>query len=240
MPPRSQNLSFTAEFIEEICLEIFAATCTKKIDKKSGKEVKTYKKVKNAKVEIISISLVKSDKGQQLLFDYQSAEGIRRTVSTFNFMSDFTLAWDVTPEWSDLKDRIHKPLNSNFSPIESYALHDLFCQWFQSDAFVQHITVLSDQRVYAPELIKLLLLFIAYQQERSSKAVELGGYSLTMEIDLDHVVVIFKDYIEKYISGLSEDFVHLKKYYNVSQFTLSAAATRKIESIQVTPSTPDV
>ena len=241
MPPRSQNLSFTAEFIEETCLEIFAATFTKKIDKKSGKEVKTYKKVKNAKVKIISVSLVKSDKGQQLRFDYQSAEGIRRTVSTFNFMSDFTLAWDVTPEWSDLnKYRIHKPLNSNFSPIESYALHDLFSQWFQSDAFVQHITVLSDQGVYAPELIKLLLLFIAYQQERSSKAVELGGYSLTMEIDLDRVVVIFKEYIKEYISGFSEDFVHLKKYYNVSQFTLSAAATREIESIQVTPSTPDV
>jgi len=240
MPPRSQNLSFTAEFIEETCLEIFAATFTKKIDKKSGKEVKTYKKVKNAKVEIISVSLVKSEKGQQLLFDYQSAEGIRRTVSTFNFMSDFTLAWDVTPEWSDLKYRIHKPLNSNFSPIESYALHDLFCQWFQSDAFVQHITVLSDQGVYAPELIKLLLLFIAYQQERSSKAVELGRYSPTMEIDLDRVVDSFKKDIKKYISGLSEDFVHLKKHYNVSQFTLSAAATREIESIQVTPSTPDV
>jgi hypothetical protein len=242
MPPRSQNLSFTAEFIEEICLEIFAATCTKKIDKKSGKEVKTYKKVKNAKVEIISVSLVKSEKGQQLLFDYQSAEGIRKTVSTFNFMSDFTLAWDVTPEWSDLNkyQRIHKPLNSNFSPIESYALHDLFGEWLQSDAFVQNITVLSDQGVYAPDLIKLLFLFIAYQQGRYSKAVELGGYSLTMEIDLDRVVVIFKEYIKEYISGLSEDFVHLKKHYNVSQFTLSAAATREIESIQVTPSTPDV
>lgn len=242
MPPRSQNLSFTAEFIEEICLEIFAATCTKKIDKKSGKEVKTYKKVKNAKVEIISLSLVKSEKGQQLLFDYQSADGIRRTVSTFNFMSDFTLAWDVTPEWSDLnKYRIHKPLNSNLSPIESYALHDLFSHWFQSDAFVQQITVLSDQRVYAPELIKLLLLFIAYQQERYSKAVEVYGYyPLTMEIDLDRVVVIFKEHIKEYISCLSEDFVHLKKHYNVSPFTLSAAVTREIESIQVTPSTPDV
>lgn len=105
---------------------------------------------------------------------------------------------------------------------------------------MQHITVLSDQGVYAPELIKLLLLFIAYQQERSSKAVELGGYSLTMEVDLDRVVVIFKEYIKEYISGFSEDFVHLKKYYNVSQFTLSAATTREIESIQVTPSTPDV
>jgi hypothetical protein len=61
-----------------------------------------------------------------------------------------------------------------------------------------------------------------------------------MEIDLDRVVVIFKEYIKEYISGLSEDFVHLKKHYNVSQFTLSAAATREIESIQVTPSTPDV
>jgi hypothetical protein len=240
MPPRSHNLSFTAEFIEETCLEIFAATFTKKIDKKSGKEVKTYKKVKNAKVEIISVSLVKSEKGQQLRFDYQSAEGIRRTVSTFNFMSDFTIAWDVTPEWSAINYRIHKPLNSNFSPIESMALHDLFCQWLLSDAFVQHITVLSGQGVYAPELIKLLFLFIAYQQGRYSKAVELGEYSLTMEIDLDRVVVIFKEYIKEYISGLSEDFVHLKKHYNVSQFTLSAAATREIESIQVTPSTPDV
>jgi len=235
-----QNLSFVSESVETTQLELIPATCTTKIKTdKHGKAqlVKTYKTAKNAKVEVISVTLLASERGQQLVFRYTNGLELTQDVAFFTLLIDGKIIWDTKPLFTQAKALTYKPVNSNFSPIEGDDLEEIFSKWLTSEAFSQQVTILSDTGIYTPALVKLLFLFIAYQEGRYYKCVELGGYSKTMEIDLDRVVVIFKEYI----SGLSEDFsVHLKKHYNVSQFTLSAAATPPIESIQVTPSTPDV
>ncbi|MEG4579058.1 hypothetical protein QUA71_05400 [Microcoleus sp. MON1_C5] len=227
-------------------LQVVKARVTEKEKVVNGQLVKTkiFKEVAKAKTDTLTVRLTTSDLGQQLTFCFQrggneedAKDPTSRVLATFTMKKNFELTMVCNQEFNAINSYTYKPLLTAFPGIEAGSVSDVFSQWLCTDEFVEHLKIVSAKKGYTPALVKMLFLFIAYQQERYSKFVELGEYSKTMEIDLDRVVAIFKEYI----SGFSEDFsVHLKKHYNVSQFTLSAAATPAIESIQVTPSTPDV
>jgi hypothetical protein len=227
-------------------LQVVKAKVTSKEKVVNGQLVttKVFKEVAKAKTDTFTVRLTTSDLGQQLTFCFQrggndedAKDPTSRILATFTMKKNFELTMVCNTEFNEMNSYIYKPLLTAFPGIEAESVSDVFSQWLCTDEFFEHLKIVSAKKGYTPGLVKMLFLFIAYQKVRYSKFVELGEYSKTMEIDLDRVVAIFKEYI----SGFSEDFsVHLKKHYNVSQFTLSAAATREIESIQVTPSTPDV
>ncbi len=234
-----QRLSFASESVEYTQLEMLPATTAIKIKKgKNGEEdtqIKEFKPVKNAKVEILSIHLQSGDTGQQLIFRYTNGNDITQDVALFTLSSDTNLPiekrvnWETTPLFTQTKALTYKPINSNFPGIETISLERVISEWVISPAFAIHLTVLCEMGHYTPDLVKMLILCISYLEVRDDVRVEESGkFNKDMKVDLNLVTIRFKEQM----SGLMEDTPRLFRFLDVSQFTLSPASQESIPQIE--------
>ena len=233
-----KRLSFASESVEFTQLEMLPATTSIKIKKgKNGEEdteVKEFKPIKDAKVEILTIALQPSEKGQQLVFKYTSGNDHTQDVAFFSLLADESLpteqrvTWETTPVFTQAKALKYLPVNSNFPGIETISLERVVSEWIISPAFANHLTVLCEMGHYTPDLVKMLILCISYLEVRDDIRVERDGkFSKSMAIDLNLVLARFKEQMV----GLMEDTPRLSKFLDVSQFTLAPAReeTKQIE-----------
>jgi hypothetical protein len=235
-----QRLSFASESVEYTQLELLpAATSIKTKKGKNGEEdtqTKEFKPVKDAKVEILSINLQSSERGQQLIFRYTTGNDITQDVAFFTLSSNTTLpieqriTWETTPLFTQTRQLVYKPVNSNFPGLEAISLALVVSEWLMSPAFANHLTVLCDMGHYTPDLVKMLILCISYLEVRDDLRVEEDGrFSKSMNVDLGLVVARFKEQM----SGLIEDTPRLSKHLDVSQFTLAPATdSEEIKEIE--------
>ena len=237
-----KRLSFASESVEFTQLEMVAATTSTKTKKgKKGEEdteVKEFKPVKDAKTEILTISLETTEKGKQLIFRYTNAIDFTQDIAFFTLSNDESLpiekriSWETTALFTQTKALKYLPLNSNFPGIEVISLERVVAEWIISPAFFEHLTVLCDMGHYTPDLVKMLILCISYLEVRDDVRVEKDGrFSKSMDVDLGLVVARFKEQMV----GLIEDTPRLSKFLDVSQFTL-APATESKEVKEIEPS----
>lgn len=232
-----KRLSFASESVEFTQLEMVAATTSIKTKKgKNGEEdtqIKEFKPVKDAKTEIITISLETNEKGKQLIFRYTNAVEFTQDIAFFTLSSDEKLpiekriTWETTALFTQTKALKYLPLNSNFPGIETISLERVVAEWIISPAFFNHLTVLCEMGHYTPELVKLLILCISYLEVRDDVRVDRDGkFSKSMMFDLNLVTVRYKEQM----AGLIEDTPRLSKFLDVSQFTLAPASEPAEES----------
>lgn len=225
-----KRLSFASESVEFTQLEMLPATTFIKTKKgKNGEEdaeVKEFKPIKDARVEILTIALQPSDKGQQLVFRYTNAIEFTQDIAFFTLSGDENLpiekriTWETTTLFTQTKSLKYLPVNSNFPGIETISLARVVEEWLMSPAFVNHLTVLCEMGHYTPDLVKMLILCISYLEVRDDVRVERDGkFSKSMTLDLNLVLARFKEQM----AGLIEDTPRLSKFLDVSQFTLAPA-----------------
>lgn len=194
-----------------------------------------YKEIKGESPKEISVTWTEDQLGQHLLLKDNTA-----TVATFSLLNDKTIVWQPLEAYEREQTRIIAiPTNRNNDLVIAETLFSFFEQWLYSKPFAQRLDQLSKELVYPPRLVKLLLLFMAYQEERSDKGQDAAKLSMMMNISLDSVVQKFKFYIEQ----LTGDVAYMQRLYSLDEkFILSPAkpTTPAIESIQVTHSTSDV
>lgn len=223
-----KRLSFASASVEFTQLEMLPATTSIKTKKgKNGAEdieVKEFKPIKDAKVEIVTISLETNEKGKQLVFRYTNAIEFTQDIAFFTLSSNESLpiekriTWETTTLFTQTKSLKYLPVNSNFPGIETISLASVVEEWLMSPAFASHLTVLCEMGHYTPDLVKMLILCISYLEVRDDVRVERDGkFSKSMTLDLNLVLARFKEQM----SGLIEDTPRLSKFLDVSQFTLA-------------------
>lgn len=208
---------------EYMILEVLPATTA--IKEKIVGGITTYKKefkVKaKAKPDILKVRLTKSDLGQQLTFGYQRAgddtkdiptDQIATPVATFTFSKDFTLSMTTTTEFNMTRSLIYLPLNTNFPGIDAQKLSGVFGQWLLIGQFFEHIKILSAMGDYTPELVKMLMLYVSYQDVKVAKLEESGGWVKDEEISLTDVALVFKDNMARLRTELPKP--KMAKFYN--------------------------
>lgn len=234
-----RNVSGTGVSRDYITFSYVDGVAKEKENKKTGEIETIYVERKAKKGEVIipkKLVIVRQEDsyGQHLLLCKDVV-----TVATFTFGMDTELSFNPTFYWDDPVDYIAIPTNTKFKPIESVSNSDFFSQWLTSPQFAEHLSILAERRTYTPKLVKLLLLWVAYQTERSNLSASTGRLTEQLDVDLNNVAGIFQGYI----AALTGEVAYMQRLYSVDEkFTLSPAkpTTPAIESIQVTPSTPDV
>lgn len=211
--------------------------------KKDKANQDVYKKVKGAADEAIAVTLVEDEQGQKLLFTYSNSittKGEPKTVASFNLLSNMTLEWNVDPEFDKVQKRISMSAFSGLV-IKSAGLDDLFLTWLKDDEFVDHAKTMASRLVYPPKLMKMILLWIAYMDIRSTQGWTEGQQLFDdMNVSLDKVGSKFKQMILDFVGSVN----YMMPYYTVPDtFKLYSPGElpqlQSAENIKVVTQEPD-
>lgn len=181
---------------------------------KSNQDV--YKKVKGAADEVIAVSLIESEEGQKLQFTYSNSitnKGEPKIVASFNLLPNMTLEWNADPEFDKVQKRISMAAFSGLV-IKSAGLDDLFLTWLKDDEFVDHAKTMASRLVYPPKLVKMILLWVAYMDIRSTQGWTEGQQLFDdMEVPLDKVGRKFKQMILDFVGNVN----YMLPYYTIPE-----------------------
>jgi len=210
------NLQVSHEYCQ---LDVVAAKVAEKTKIVNGQEtiVRTFKEISKAKTDILRVQLLSYDAGQQLNFsmmrggdDEDAKDPTTRILATFTMFKDFKLSMVSNNEFNRITAYTYKPLITAFSGIEASTLSGVFGQWLVTEEFFSHLKILSAKGGYTPALVKMLVLYISYQDVKQETLENITGQlSQSMEVDVQRVATIFK----ANMAELKSEIPRMAKYY---------------------------
>jgi len=235
------NLQVSHEYCQ---LDLVAAKVVEKPKVVNGQEtiVKTFKEINKAKTDILRVQLLSYDAGQQLNFsmmrggnDEDAKDPTTRILATFTMTKDFKLSMVSNNEFNRISSYTFKPLITAFSGIEANTLSGVFGQWLGTEEFFSHLKIISSEGGYTPALVKMLVLYISYQDVKQETLEQLTGQlSHGMEIDVNRVAQVFK----ANMAELKSDIPRMAKYYQselmISPSTEENKAIEPAENLEAT------
>ena len=215
----SKNIGSFQVSHEYTQLQVVEAKITEKVKKENGQEVKTkiFKEVSKAKTDILTARLTASDLGQELTFRMQrggnkedAKDPLGRVLATFTMTKDFQLSMVCTHEFNAIDSHIYKPLLTAFPDIEAQSISDVFSQWLCTDEFFSHLQIVSAKKGYTPALIKMLVLYISYQDVKDETGTRLGQLTSDTVIDVQEVAKVFRANMQELQTKLPKMAEHYK------------------------------
>lgn len=215
----SKNIGSFQVSHEYTQLQVVKAKITEKTKVVNGQEVKTkvFKEVTKAKTDILTARLTASDLGQELTFRMQrggneedAKDPLGRVLATFIMTKDFKLSMVCTHEFNTIDSYIYKPLLTAFPDIEAQSVSDVFSQWLCTDEFFSHLQIVSAKKGYTPALIKMLVLYISYQDVKDETGTRLGQLTSDTIIDVQEVAKVFRANMQELQTKLPKMAEHYK------------------------------
>ena len=200
-------------------LQVIKAKVTEKEKVVKGKsvKVKTFKEVANTKTDTFTVRLTTSDLGQQLTFCFQrggndedAKDPLSRVLATFTMTKRFELSMVCNTEFNQINSYTYQPLLTAFPGIEATSISDVFSQWLCTKEFFEHLKIVSAKKGYTPALVKMLLLYVSYQDVKESLGDKLGKFTEEMVIDIKEVAKVFRANMQDLQSSLPRMAQHYK------------------------------
>jgi hypothetical protein len=200
-------------------LQIVAAKTSVKTKILNGLEVKTtiFKEINKAKTDVLKATLTSSDLGQQLAFSYQrggneedAKDQIGRILATFTMTKDFKMSMVSNHEFNAINSYVFKPLITAFPGIEGESISDVFSQWLCTSEFFEHLKIVSSKKGYTPALVKMLVLYISYQDVKDEVGTQTGQFTNGDIVDINAVARVFK----ANIAALQSSVPKMAKHYS--------------------------
>ena len=229
------NTYLTFESGSYVQIDLMPAVCTKKEDKKTGNQVKVYKPRSKAKIETLQVCLSSIKDAQQLVLRFKPEENETTLVdvATFTVKADGSINFQASPNYSQHKDRVHIPINTNYDPFESSNLKALFEKWLLGKVFQDHLTAMAASGDYTVALTKMILFFVSYSTVRSEVRIHDGDFGSNLDVPIESVVANYQTRIN---AAIEKDLGHLaKKYQDLPVLTAS-----KVQEPETTAETPKV
>jgi hypothetical protein len=200
-------------------LEVVAAKVTTKDKVVNGQmtTTKIFKEVAKAKTDKLKVQLTASDLGQQLTFCFQrggndedAKDPTSRILATFTMTKDFQLSLVCNTEFNEIKSYVYKPLLTQFQGIEASSISSVFSKWLCSNEFFEHLKIVSSQKGYTPALVKMLMLYISYQDVKDEMGTELGQLPQNLIVDIQEVAKVFRANLQALQNKLPRMAQHYK------------------------------
>jgi len=230
-------------------LEVVKAKVTEKEKVTNGQLVKTktFKEVAKAKTDILTVRLTTSDLGQQLTFCFQrggneedAKDPVSRILATFTMTKDFKLSMVCNQEFNAISSYTFKPLLTAFPGIEAGSISDVFSQWLCTDEFFEHLKIVSSKKGYTPGLVKMLVLYISYQDVKDEMGTKLGQLSEDMVIDVNEVAKVFRANMQELQMKIPKMAEHYKPDLLLSPATNPTPKTEENSIPVVEVITPEI
>lgn len=227
---------------EYTILQVLKAKVTEKDKVVDGKNVttKTFKEVAKAKVDTFKVQLTTSDLGQQLTFTYQrggndddAKDPLGRILATFTMKKNFELSLTYETEFTAIDAFVYKPVLTSFSGIEANSVSSVFSKWLCSKEFFEHLKIVSSQKGYTPALVKMLMLYISYQDVKDNIGTDLGQLAQNMVVDTQEVARVFRANMQ----DLQNKLPRMAQHYKADLLLSPAQAPAPVEKVD-TPETP--
>lgn len=186
---------------EYTILQVLRAKVTEKEKFVDGKLTmsKTFKEVAKAKVDTLKVQLTTSDLGQQLAFTYQRGgndedvkDPLGRILATFTMTKNFELSLVYNTEFTAIDSFVYKPVLTGFPGIEAGSVSEVFSKWLCCNEFFEHLKIVSSKKGYTPALVKMLMLYISYQDVKDQIGTNLGQLTTDTVIDTQEVARVFR------------------------------------------------
>ncbi|MEG4507004.1 hypothetical protein QUA81_25430 [Microcoleus sp. F6_B4] len=224
-PPKSATITERIEPkpIEYTLLQVVKAKVTEKEKVVNGQlvKVKTFKEVAKAKTDVLKATLTSSDLGRQLAFSFQrggneedAKDPESRILATFTVAKksdkNFELSFTYKTEFEALGAHTYKPLIIAFPGIEAISIADVFSQWLCTPEFFEHLKIMAYKGGYTPALVKMLVLYMSYQDVKTDALVQVGKFSKDMVIDINEIAKVFRANMQE----LKSDVPRMAKHYS--------------------------
>lgn len=232
-------------------LEVIKAKVTEKDKVTNGQtvKIKTFKEVNKAKTDKLKVQLTSSELGQQLAFSLQrggneedAKDPTSRILAMFTMTKDFQLSMVCNTEFTEISSYVYKPLLTAFPGIEANSVSDVFAQWLCSKEFFEHLQIISSKKGYTPGLVKMLMLYISYQDVKDQLGDRLGQLNNDMIIDVQEVAKVFRANMQALQNKLPRMAQHYKPDLMLSGSTEPPQPATNDEVEVITPDqveTPD-
>lgn len=172
--------------------------------KKTKKGKIVFSKIKGRSHQELSICWQTNTSGQHLIFKDNSV-----IVATFSLLNNRSIQWKPLSEFNKLSKRIAISVCFfSYGEIVSTSLEQFFLKWLIGKEFAKRLSLESRRLTYVPELINLLLLYMAYAAERTEKFTEMR-LGIDTQVSRDEVAKTFNDLI----SGLVGETPRMKRIY---------------------------
>lgn len=227
-------------------LEVVKAKVTEKEKVTNGQLIKskTFKEVAKAKTDTLTVRLQTYELGQQLTFCFQrggneedAKDPVSRILATFTMTKDFKLSMVCNHEFNAISSYTFKPLLTTFPGIEAGSISDVFSQWLCTEGFFEHLKIVSSKKGYTPGLVKMLVLYISYQDVKDEMGTKLGQLSEDMVVDVNEVAKVFRANMQELQMKIPKMAEHYKPDLLLSP---ASNAPQNLPSSENTDSTPAV
>lgn len=220
-------------------LQVVKAKVTEKAKGTNGQStlIKTFKEVAKANVDTLTVRLTTSELGQQLTFCFQrggnendAKDPLSRILATFTMTKDFQLSMVCNHEFNDISSYVYKPLLTAFPGIEAASISDVFSQWLCTPKFFEHLQIVSSKKGYTPALVKMLILYISYQDVKDDLGTTLGQFTEDA-VDVQEVAKVFRANMQALQNKLPRMAQHYKPDLMLSGSTETTQQTN--ETVEV-------
>lgn len=209
-------------------------------------KIKTFKEVNKAKTDTFTVRLTTSDLGQQLTFCFQRGgndedvkDPLSRILATFTMTKDFQLSMVCDHEFNKIDSYIYKPLLTAFPGIEAGSVSEVFSEWLCTPEFFSHLQIVSSKKGYTPALVKMLILYISYQDVKDEMGTQSGQLPQNMVVDVQEVAKVFRANMQALQNKLPRMAQHYKPDLMLSGSTepTQPITNETVEKVEVI--TPD-
>lgn len=223
-------------------LQLVAAKVTEKTKNENGQQVKirTFKEINKAKTDTLTARLTSSELGQQLSFGFMrggseedAKDPISRILAVFTMTVDFKMSMVSNHEFNAIDSYIFKPLITAFPGIEAESVSDVFSQWLCTPEFFEHLKIVSSKKGYTPALVKMLVLYISYQDVKDEMGTQTGQVTMKDAVDINEVAKVF----QANISALQSSVPKMAKHYSLDLMLAPSKEPPNLEPSQAVENT---